>query len=64
MFKNIRSGFKPEPLLIVLDSGPKRFSFKTAFDEGTISNGSQLEPLLIYGPAAIQDEPLLIGRIL
>jgi hypothetical protein len=24
-FKNIRSGFKPELLLIVLKSGPKRF---------------------------------------
>jgi hypothetical protein len=42
-----------------------------------ISNGSRLEPvliflstdsslelLLIYGPVAIQEEPLMIGRIL
>jgi hypothetical protein len=46
-FENIRSGFKPEPLLIVLESGPKWFWFKTTVDEGTISSGSQLESLLI-----------------
>jgi hypothetical protein len=49
MFENIRNSFKPEPLLllIVLKSGLKRFCFKTAVDEGAISNSSQLEPLLI-----------------
>jgi hypothetical protein len=46
-FKNIRKGFKPELLLIVLESGPKRFWLKIAIDEGTISSSSQLEPLLI-----------------
>jgi hypothetical protein len=46
-FKNISNGFKLESLLIVLESGPKRFWFKTAADEGIISSGSQLEPLLI-----------------
>jgi hypothetical protein len=46
-FENIRSDFILEPLLIVLESGPKQFQFKTAIDEGTICNDSQLEPLLI-----------------
>jgi hypothetical protein len=46
-FKNISNGFKLESLLIVLESGPKRFWFKTADDESIISSGSQLEPLLI-----------------
>jgi hypothetical protein len=46
-FENIRSSFKPEPMSIVLESGPKRFGFKTVVDEGSISNSSQLEPLLI-----------------
>jgi hypothetical protein len=46
-FKNIRSGYKPEPLLIVLEYRPEQFWFKTVVDEGTISSGSQLEALLI-----------------
>jgi hypothetical protein len=46
-FKNIRSGFNPEPLLIDLESRPKRFWFKTVIDECTINSGSQLELLLI-----------------
>jgi hypothetical protein len=46
-FKNIRSSFKLEPLSIILESGPKRFGFKTVVDEGSIGNGSQLESLLI-----------------
>jgi hypothetical protein len=37
-FENISSGFKPEPL---------QLWFKTAADEGIISSGWQLEPLLI-----------------
>jgi hypothetical protein len=36
-----------EPLLIVLESGPKQFYFKTAADEGIINGGLKLEPLLI-----------------
>jgi hypothetical protein len=36
-----------EPLLIVLESGPKRFWFKTDADEGIISSSSKLELLLI-----------------
>jgi hypothetical protein len=46
-FKNIMSGFKSEPLLIVLESGLKQFWFKTTVDEGTISSSLQLESLLI-----------------
>jgi hypothetical protein len=47
MFENILSSFGLKPLLIVLESGPKRFWFQTATDEGIISNSSKLEPLLI-----------------
>jgi hypothetical protein len=47
MFKNISSGYGLKPLLIVLESRPKRFWFKTAADEGIISSSSKLEPLLI-----------------
>jgi hypothetical protein len=36
-----------KPLLIVLESEPKRFWFQTAADEGIISNGLKIEPLLI-----------------
>jgi hypothetical protein len=66
-------------LLIVLESGLKRFWNKTAADEGITISGSKLElllisstlissdsclePLLIYVPAAVQDEPLLIRCI-
>jgi hypothetical protein len=32
-FKNISSGFKSEPLLIVLKFRPKRFWFKTVADK-------------------------------
>jgi hypothetical protein len=55
-------------MLIVLESGPKRFWFKITADEDIINSGSKLElllisltlvsndsslkPLLIYGPAA------------
>jgi hypothetical protein len=46
---NIRSDSKLEPLLISYT---------------LISNDSNLEPLLIYVPAVVQDELLLIGRIL
>jgi hypothetical protein len=44
----ISSGSKVEPLLR---------------SSTLINNDSSLEPLLIYGPAVVQDEPL-IGRIL
>jgi hypothetical protein len=50
--------------MIVLESGPKRFWFKTAANKGIISSGLKLEPLLIYGLTTVQGEPLLIGRIL
>jgi hypothetical protein len=63
-FENISSGSGLKSLLIVLESGPKQFWFKTVADEGIISSGSKLKPLLIYGPAAVQDKPLLIERIL
>jgi hypothetical protein len=63
-FKNISNGSYLKPLMIVLESGPKQFWFQTAADEGNISSGLKLEPLLIYGPALVQDEPLLIGCIL
>jgi hypothetical protein len=79
-FKNITSGSDLKPLLIVLESEPKQFWFKTVVDEGIISSGSKLEPLLIswtfinndlsleplliYGLAAVQDKPLLIRRII
>jgi hypothetical protein len=46
-FKNISSGSGLKPLLIVLESGPKWFWFKTTADECIISIGSKLEPLLI-----------------
>jgi hypothetical protein len=46
-FKNISSGSCLKLLLIVLESEPKRFWFKTATDEGIISSDSKLEPLLI-----------------
>jgi hypothetical protein len=46
-FENINNNFKTEPMLLVLESGLKRFSFKTDADEDIISIGSQLEPLLI-----------------
>jgi hypothetical protein len=46
-FENINNNFKTELMLLVLESGLKRFSFKTNADEGIISIGSQLEPLLI-----------------
>jgi hypothetical protein len=39
-FKNISSGSYLEPLLIVLESGPNQFWFKTVADEGVISNSS------------------------
>jgi hypothetical protein len=48
-FENINNGSDLKPLLIVLESGPKRFWFKTATDKGIINNSSRLEPLLIYG---------------
>jgi hypothetical protein len=63
-----------------LESKPKWFWFKTVANEGITSSGLKLEPLLIswtlisndssdeplliYGPAVVQDDPLLIGRIL
>jgi hypothetical protein len=46
-FKNIRSAFKLELLLIVLESRLKRFWLKTAVDEGTIISSLHLEPLLL-----------------
>jgi hypothetical protein len=39
--------FNLESLLIVLESGPKRFWFQTTADEGNISIGSKLESMLI-----------------
>jgi hypothetical protein len=39
-FENISSGSYLEPLLIVLESGPNQFWFKTVADEGVISNSS------------------------
>jgi hypothetical protein len=63
-----------------LKSGPKRFWFKIAVDEDIIScclkieplllsvqfisNNLNYEPLLIYDPAAFQDELVLIERII
>jgi hypothetical protein len=46
-FKNISNGSGLKSLLIVLQSGPKWFWFKTAADEDIISISSKLEPLLI-----------------
>jgi hypothetical protein len=46
-FKNISNGSGLKSLLIVLESEPKRFWFKTDADEGIISSGLKLEPLLI-----------------
>jgi hypothetical protein len=46
-FENISRGSDLKLLLIVLESGPKRFWFQTADDEYIISSGSKLEPLLI-----------------
>jgi hypothetical protein len=46
-FKNISSGSGLKLLLIVLESGPKRFWFQTATDEGIIISSLKLEPLLI-----------------
>jgi hypothetical protein len=46
-FENISRGSDLKLLLIVLESGPKRFWFQTADDEDIISSGSKLEPLLI-----------------
>jgi hypothetical protein len=42
MFKIISSGSQLEPLLIILEFGPKRFWFKTAADKGITSSGSKL----------------------
>jgi hypothetical protein len=44
MFENISSDSSS---VIDLESVPKRFWFKTATDEGIISRGEKLEPLLI-----------------
>jgi hypothetical protein len=46
-FKNISNGSDLKSLLIVLESEPKRFWFKTTADEDIISRGSKLESLLI-----------------
>jgi hypothetical protein len=46
MFENISSDFGLKLLLIVLESELNQFWFKTAADEGIISSGSKLEPLL------------------
>jgi hypothetical protein len=70
--KNFSSGSYLEPLLIVLESGPMWFWFKTTADKGIIrsglklisstliSNNSSYELLLIYGQTAVQDKTLLI----
>jgi hypothetical protein len=46
-FKNINSGSDLKLLLIILESGPKRFWFQTAVDEDIISSSLKLETLLI-----------------
>jgi hypothetical protein len=46
-FKNINSGSGLKPMLIVLESEPKWFWFKTAANKGIISSDSKLKPLLI-----------------
>jgi hypothetical protein len=45
--ENISSGSGLKSLLIVLEYRPKWFWFTTTADEGIISSGSKLEPLLI-----------------
>jgi hypothetical protein len=54
-FRNISSGSGLKLLLIVLKSRSKQFWFQTAADEGIISSGSKLEPLLISWPLISND---------